>query len=157
VGLKDHPRVQALLALSLDPAGYVIAGSGPLLARGWIDVISDIDIVVRPEIFAKLARRATPELAPYPPTRRILLPHRDRHDVEILDGWFPARWRVDDLIAGADTVDGLRFVALDVVVATKRMLGRPRDVEHLKVLALHGYPRGERGSLRRRTAVAAPR
>jgi hypothetical protein len=157
VGLKDHPHIRALLALSLDPAGYVIAGSGPLFARGWIDVISDIDIVARPEVFATAARWATPEPAPYPPTRRILLPRWDRHDVEILDGSFPARWRVDDLIARADTIEGLRFAPLDVVIATKRMLGRPRDVEHLKVLALHGYPLGARGLLRRGSAVAVPR
>jgi hypothetical protein len=58
--------------------------------------------------------------------------------VEVLDGWFPELWPTDELIDEADVIHGIRFVRLAVVAATKRMLHRPRDLEHLAIMAAHG-------------------
>ncbi|MET7880319.1 hypothetical protein ABZS52_25745 [Micromonospora profundi] len=60
--------------------------------------------------------------------------------MEILDGWFPEIWSTDRLIDEADVIADIRFVQLAVVAATKKMLYRRRDQEHLAVMATHGCP-----------------
>jgi hypothetical protein len=58
-------------------------------------------------------------------------------NVEILDGWFPERWSVDEMIGGAGIIHGLRFASLDIITAAKRQLSRPKDLEHLRIIAEH--------------------
>ncbi|MEV4483913.1 hypothetical protein [Micromonospora coxensis] len=133
--LFTHPYVAALLSLGLPREDYAIAGSGPLFARGWISDPGDIDVVARGRAWALACRHGEPSPAPYSSVHRLQL---FDGRVEILDGWFPEFWSTDRLIDEADVIDGVRFVQLSVVAATKRMLQRPRDVEHLTIMAAHG-------------------
>ena len=132
----NHPYIRNLLSLELPLTDYAIAGSGPLFARGWIDDPTDIDVVARGAAWDAAVRIVAPEPAPYPPVQRVVL---FGGTIEVLDGWFPDRWSVDDLIDGADIIEHIRFVKLDVVADTKKMLGRVRDLEHLVVLDAHGW------------------
>jgi hypothetical protein len=129
-----HPFVHELMSLRLDVSNFAIAGSGPIFARGWIDDPGDIDIVARRSAWRTAAEIGEVAAAPYSDARRISL--FDGH-VDVYDGWFPHRWSVDSLIDEADFLGGLRFVRLDIIAATKRMLDRPRDLLHLRIVAEH--------------------
>lgn len=126
---------QALLAdfalLGFPPGDYVIAGSGALYARGLSDVPRDLDVVARGAAWRRAVSLGVEEDAPDGGVRRVLL--LDGR-IEVLDGWFPAKWRVNDLVGGAEFIDGLPFVSLDVVIATKRMLDTPKDRRHLLMI-----------------------
>jgi hypothetical protein len=137
--------MRQMLSLEMPTDDYVVAGSGPLFARDWISDPGDIDVVARRQAWeiALQGGEATP--APFAGVRHVLL---FQGAVEILDGWF--HWSVDSLIEDADIIGGIRFVPLDVVATTKKLLlaiaaidpedatRSVRDIEHLKILAEHG-------------------
>ncbi len=131
----EHPYMQKLLSLKLPTNDYAIAGSGPLFIRHWIDDPGDIDVVARGAAWDTARQLGETSRAPYSSVQRIQL--FDRR-VEILDGWFPEVWSVDAIIDEADVIDGIRFVRLSIVVATKRWLRRDRDLKHLKIMEEHG-------------------
>jgi hypothetical protein len=130
----NHPFFRELTSLQLDPENFAIAGSGPLFARGWIDDPGDLDIVARGSAWDAAAKLGKVVPAPYSDVQHVTL---FDGDIDILNGWFPERWPVDHIIDEADLICGLRFARLDVVVATKRMLARPRDLIHLRVIMEH--------------------
>ncbi|GIE93244.1 hypothetical protein [Paractinoplanes rishiriensis] len=131
-----HRLFRELRSLRLPVEDYVIAGSGPLFARAWIDDPTDLDIVAR-----GAAWRIAAELGPIAPARYTSSQCVQLFDgdLDIFDDWFPGMGTVDELIKDADVIAGLRFLALDVVAATKKMMGRPRDVAHLAAMRAHGY------------------
>ncbi|WP_433367690.1 hypothetical protein ACQPZX_40090 [Actinoplanes sp. CA-142083] len=132
-----HRYFRELLSLRMPPADFVICGSGPLYARGWIDDPTGLDIVARGEAWKIAAELGPIEAAPYSAARRVPL---FGGDLDVFDDWFPEIGTVDELIERADIIDGLRFVTLDVVATTKLMMGRDRDRAHLAVLRAHGHP-----------------
>ena len=134
--LLEHPYIQKFLTLHLPRTDYVIAGSGPLFARGWIDDPGDIDVVARGAAWETARQLGDTSQAPYSSVLRVQL---FDGAVEILNGWFPEIWPVDTLIDEADVFEGIRFVRLSVVAATKRRLRRERDLEHLRIMEKHGY------------------
>jgi hypothetical protein len=132
----EHRLFVELRSLRLPADDYVIAGSGPLFARDWIDDPSDLDIVARGAAWRTAAALAPVEQARYTSSPCVQL---FGGDLDIFDDWFPGLGTVDELIRGADVIGGLRFLALEVVAATKRMMGRPRDLAHLAAMRAHGY------------------
>lgn len=129
-----HPRIRDLLSLGLARADFALAGSVPIFARGWIDDPGDIDVVARGAAWRQVTGLGEVWVKPATGVRRVRL---FGGAVEVFDGWFPFRWPVDRLIDEADTVQGVRCVRLDVVVATKRSLARQRDRQHLQIIAEH--------------------
>jgi hypothetical protein len=127
----DHPLFQELLSLKLDRDNFAIAGSGPIFARGWINDPSDIDVVARGSAWAAAVQLGQVTPALYSNVHQVSLYDGD---LEILDGWFPERWPVNQIIDEADLICGLRFVRLDIIVTTKKMLARPKDLIHLRVI-----------------------
>ncbi|GIF46766.1 hypothetical protein DFJ67_1456 [Asanoa ferruginea] len=134
INFLHNPCFVALLKLGLPTEDFAIAGSGPLFARGWIEEISDVDVVARGAAWRQAAALGKIARAPFFPVNRVTIADGK---VEVLDGWFPEIWAVDDLIDNADVFQGLRFVQLSVVLTTKRLLGRPRDKAHLRLIESH--------------------
>jgi hypothetical protein len=132
----EHRLFLELRSLCLPAGDYVIAGSGPLFARDWIDDPSDLDIVARGGAWRIAAERGSVERARYTSSRCVQL---FGGDLDIFDDWFPGMGTVDELIKEADVLGGIRFLRLEVVAATKRMMGRPRDHLHLAAMRAHGY------------------
>jgi hypothetical protein len=60
--------------------------------------------------------------------------------IEVLGSWMG--WDIDALIAGAEWIDGLPFASLEAVLAWKRAYGRPKDLEHVRLI--EGYLRDEK-------------
>lgn len=125
----------ALLRTAALPAGdFAVFGSGPLLARGVIDEADDLDVLCRGEAWER-AREIG---------ERTFLEDLDVEVYSIAGGavTFGNRWAigsfdVDHLIDTAEQIDGIPFVRIEHVVAYKRIARRPKDLEHLELLA--GY------------------
>ena len=130
----EHPFFGLLGSLHLPPEDFAIAGSGPLFARGWITEIGDLDVIARGQAWRQISQLGKVEEAPLASVHRVLL---FDGKIEVLDGWFPAIWDLDTLIDEADVIAGLRFVKLEVVAETKKMLQRPQDLQHLDKIAIN--------------------
>jgi hypothetical protein len=116
----------SLDAAGLPRADYAVFGSGPLAARG-LRQAGDVDIIVRPALWAALA-------ASFPVTvkgdgRVIAL-----GAVEVWDSWAPDVGPISELITTADVIRGYRFVRLERVLAWKLAAGRPKDAADVALI-----------------------
>lgn len=116
-------------ALALPSGQWVVHGSGPMVLRGLLPEVNDLDIVAR-----GTAWRAALDLGT-PVAGRHDLVVRYRSDVEIWSGWFDDD--VDALIDAAELVDGVPIAPLRAVLAFKERLARPKDAGHIALLRSH--------------------
>lgn len=124
----EHPLWEAVRALELPPRDYAIFGSGPLVARGLIELKNDVDIVARGPAWKK-AEALGPVAVGHHGDAVVRL-----HDgkVEIFAGWMGTD--IDGIIDRAELIEGLPFASLGDVLAFKRALGRPKDLEHIRLI-----------------------
>lgn len=121
-----HRLVEELVGLALSPGDWALFGSGPLLMRGWIDEVGDLDIISRGRAWEQARALGRP----------VVL---DGGDLiyEIGDGitmgssWAYGEFSIDALIDTAETIDGVPCVKLEHVVAFKEIADRPKDRTHL--------------------------
>ena len=128
--------LQSVGELGLPAGEFAIFGSGPLLVRGVIDAVNDIDIICRSAAWDHAKQFG----------KQVYL---DDYDVEIIsidDGritlgrsWAYGDFDVGELIGTAEIIDGLPFVRLEYVVAYKRIANRQKDNEHLEALEAKGF------------------
>lgn len=125
-----------LRALELPVGDHALFGSGPLLVRGWIDEVGDLDVVARGTAWERAQQLGT----------LVHLPEWDVTVVEIGDAitvgnrWAIGVVDIDELIDGAELVDGIPCARLDQVVAYKRISDRPKDRKHLEIIEAHVGP-----------------
>ena len=126
-----HPLFEQVKALGLPDGDFAIFGSGPMLVRGIIEAINDIDIISRGAAWQHA--QTIGEL--------VYLEDYDVHVVSIDDGlitigtsWGIGDFDIDDLIDTAEKISGLPFVRLQYVVEYKQIANRPKDVAHLELL-----------------------
>ena len=127
-----HALLDSVLRLKLPVGDYAIFGSGPLLVRGIIDDVNDIDIICRGD-----AWQHAQELGE--------LVYLDKYDVHVVSidnqritigtSWGIGEFNIDELIDTADEINDLPFVRLKYVVDYKQIARRPKDLEHLKLLS----------------------
>jgi hypothetical protein len=118
-----------LRSLCLPAGGFAVFGSGPLLVRGIIDSVSDLDVLCRGRAWAvaqQLAGAAVMEHG---------VPVVSIGAISFGTTWGLGEFDADSLIDGAEIIDGLPFVGLEHVVAYKQAAGRAKDLEHLGFLA----------------------
>ncbi len=117
-------------ALGLPAEDYAIFGSAPLLAHGLIAEVGDIDIVATRSAWQLAQKLGSP--APAPGGDRVvhLAP-----DIDIYDGWLGLD--AEAIIRRAELLDGLPVAHLSDVAAYKRLLDRPKDRLHLKLIEAH--------------------
>ncbi len=118
-------------ALRFQPDNYAVFGSGPLLVRGIIPEVNDIDIVSRSRAWEQAQSIGA-------------LVHLPEHDITVASffagtvtvgtSWAIGNVDIDDAIETAELIDGIPWVRLDLVVAYKELAGRPKDIEHLRLL-----------------------
>ena len=134
-----HPWLQQLLDLQLPPDDYALFGSGPLLARGWIDQASDLDVVARGAAWKKARALG----------RQI---HLKEHGVDVIaigdhitigNRWAIGQFSIDQLIDQAECIAGVPCAPLRYVIEYKRLAGRPKDREHLERIEQQLEPRSE--------------
>ncbi|MFF4527574.1 hypothetical protein [Streptomyces bluensis] len=129
--LRRHPFVRELLSLHLPPNDYVVAGSGPLLAHGLRQDVSDLDIVARGDAWKIAVSMAE---ATQPPSGRGLMVVLFSGDIEIFDQWLPGTRDADDLIDSADFIQQVPFCPLAEVLAWKTRSNRDKDQQDIKLI-----------------------
>ncbi len=125
-------EVETLVRAADLPLGdFAIFGSGPLLVRGIIAAVNDIDILARGPAWERAQRIG--ELVPLPEHGVSVI---SAHDGVLTIGTV---WAIGDIdvaaaIDGADIISGLPWVQLELVAEYKRAAARPKDLEHLRLL-----------------------
>ena len=114
-------------ALKLPGEDFALFGSAPLLARGLVDEINDVDIVARKRAWQKAVQLGTVEGGSRG-DRVVRL-----GEVEIFDGWY-GLFDIPTLIETAETFEGIPFVKLEHVLTFKKHLNRPKDQAHIERL-----------------------
>src|SRR5690625_355874 len=115
-------------ALNLPQEDYAIVGSGPLAAHGLIASVRDVDMLARGEAW-QLASSGTE-------TQRGVfgdqIVKRNGGNIEIFDGL--AHFDINGIIDTAVLIEGLPFANLEHVLAYKRFLRRPKDLQHIRLI-----------------------
>ena len=62
-------------------------------------------------------------------------------DIELLNGWGPGLWNVQNIIDKAEIIDGLTFVRLEEVLKWKKMMNREKDKKDVEII--ENYLRGK--------------
>ena len=126
-----HSFWEQVRALDLPENDYAIFGSGPLAARGLIELKNDVDIVARGPAWTKAMGLGPVTVARHgDPLVRL---HGGR--IEVFAGWM--EMDVDGIIDRAELIEGLPFAHLEDVLSFKRALGRVKDLEHIRLIEEH--------------------
>ncbi|MCX5397545.1 hypothetical protein [Streptomyces sp. NBC_00102] len=134
MNLPEHPIVRKLMSLRLESGDFVIAGSGPLLAHGLRRTVGDLDVVARGEAWKAATELSAPVCAPSGHGSMVVL---FGGDLEVFDRWLPGTVGADELIDGAEWVQGLPFCPLDVVLGWKERSSRTKDREDALLIRKH--------------------
>ncbi len=121
-------------SLNLPVGDFAIFGSGPLIVRGIIPASNDLDIICRGQAWERV--KAIGELE-----------YLSKYDVTVVtmcDGrltfgtkWAIGEFDIDELIDGAEEIDGLPFVRLEHVTNYKKISKRPKDLRHIEALKVY--------------------
>ena len=126
---SDHSLIAQLLNLDLPEGDWALFGSGPLLIRGWIDEVSDLDVISRGAAWDRARRLGRPSLLP--DGNEIVT---IGEGVTVGTTWAYGDVDVDHLIDTAEMIDGVPCVTIDHIVAYKLIADRPKDRAHLAVI-----------------------
>ena len=129
--MKRSEATDLLRSLDLPRGDYAVFGSAPLLMRGIIETVADLDIVSRGRVWEYAVEVGT---LTFLAEQRITVCSFFDGLVTIGTSWAYGQLDIDELINTADTIDGLPFVRLGYVAEYKRIAGRPKDLEHLDKL-----------------------
>ena len=125
-----------LRALDLPMGDYAVFGSGPLIVRGVVDADNDLDVVSRGDAWDRA--RLLGEIVTLPEHGVDVASFADGA-VTVGESWAYGDIDIDEVIDTAETIDGLPFARLEFVVRYKQAAGRPKDLEHLRLLARSRY------------------
>lgn len=125
-----HPYLTELLALELTPCDYVLFGSGPLLARGWIEDVGDLDVLARGRAWERA--RALGEVEHLAEWNVSVVNIGDV--ITVGQRWAIGDPDVDELIETADLISGIPCARLEAVVAYKQISDRPKDRAHIQII-----------------------
>jgi len=128
----EHTILEVVRNLNLPARDYAIFGSGPLLARGIIDDVNDIDIICRADAWQQAQELG--ELV-YLDEYEVHVVSIDNQRITIGTSWGIGDFNIDELIDTSDEINDLPFVRLRYVVEYKKIARRPKDLEHLKLLS----------------------
>ncbi len=124
-GILDELR-----ALQLPANDHAVFGSGPLLVRGIIDAVSDLDVLCRGAAWDMVQRLADSETVEY--GARVV----SVGAISFGTTWGLGDFDIDRLIGEAEMIEGVPFVRLEHVVAYKKFAARPKDLSHLELVAV---------------------
>jgi hypothetical protein len=128
--LLAHPMFIKLGKLNLPSHDFAVFGSAPMWAHGLKHLGADIDLISRGAAWQKALTLGKTEIAAFgDPVVRLF-----DGEIEIFDKWSPGEWNTDELIDGAEEINGIRFVGLEHVKRWKQMYGREKDQHHIKLI-----------------------
>lgn len=120
-----------LRSMSLPSDHFAVFGSGPLLARGIIDAVGDLDVICRGPAWDR-ARQLGKLVDLLKEGIRIV----STNDGAITFGttWGYGSFDLSHLIETAEPIGGLPFVRIEHVIEYKRIALRPKDLAHLDLI-----------------------
>jgi len=132
-----------LRAMTLPSGHYAVFGSGPLLAKGIIDAVNDLDVICRGPAWERACELG--DLVPIGGTDVMIV---STHDGAITLGrtWAYGSFDLAELITTAEMIKGLPFVRMEHVIEYKTIAGRPKDLAHLALIEGHRAIRPEQPS-----------
>ena len=114
--------LEELKELNLPDKEYAIFGSGPLAIRGMREP-EDLDIIVTKELYEKLKER---------------YPEKDRgifiNNIEIISPDASIVENPEEIIKRAELIKGFRFTLLKDIIAWKKNMKRPKDINDIKLI-----------------------
>ena len=118
-------------SLNLPVGDFAIFGSGPLIVRGIIPASNDLDIICRGQAWETVKTIGVLEyLSKYDVTVVTMCGARLTFGTK----WAIGEFDIDELIDGAEEIDGLPFVRLEHVTNYKEISKRPKDLRHIEAL-----------------------
>jgi hypothetical protein len=117
-----HPLLRELLDHRLSSGDYVLFGSGPLLARGWIDHVGDIDVVARGHAWEQARALGESRVLPELEIEVVAI----GSSITVGTRWAIGQFSADELIDTAETISGIPCARLDHVIATSDSPTAPR-------------------------------
>ncbi len=124
-----HPYVRELFELDLPAGDWALFGSGPLLMRGWIDTVNDLDVISRGAAWETAQRIGRKHLL-----EDGAVIYEIGTGVTIGCSWAYGDFSIDELIDTAEIIDEIPCVRLEHVVAFKKLADRPKDRVHLAII-----------------------
>lgn len=126
-------RLRELVAeFDLDCQDFVIFGSGPLLAHGIRQSVSDLDVVARGSSWQRVLQYGVPSIGSLNGAPMVLF---WGGLIQFSSGWISEDWDIGSLISQAEIIDGLPFAQLADVLRYKNSLSRPKDAADVDELA----------------------
>lgn len=110
---KLETFLEELDSFGLDKKDYAIFGSGPLAVRGIINNPTDLDVIVREDVYKW-------DISP------IVI-----GNIEFSCDWPGFEERIDELIDTSEMIDGYPYVKLKYVEEYKNSMHRKKDDQHL--------------------------
>ncbi|MEK7164071.1 MAG: hypothetical protein AAB768_02930 [Patescibacteria group bacterium] len=129
--MLDHSIIQKLRSLDLSTNDFAVFGSGPMYAHGLKDLGHDLDIIACREAWEMAKKLGKIELTEIGKTPVITL---FGGEIEIFNDWDWCGWTPEELVDTAEIIDGIKFVSLEKVLQWKKIFGRAKDVEHVKII-----------------------
>ncbi|MDH4125340.1 MAG: hypothetical protein OEW64_08970 [Gammaproteobacteria bacterium] len=123
-----HALFEKVRSLNLPAGDFAIFGSGPLLVRGIIHEVQDIDIICRGAAWRRAQELG--ELS-YLADFDLYVVSLDNDRISLGCRWGIGCFDIDELIDSAEVISGLPFVRLNFVIDYKRIAARPKDLVHL--------------------------
>lgn len=131
-----------LHALQLPPGSFIVIGGSVLAALG-IRPATDLDLTVSVETYDYLQQ------LPGWKEETWLEKHLLKYDVYDIGGADCSGVPLEEMLADALWIDGVPFMNLDRLTRWKRLLGRPKDLRDIELIA-------EYRTTRRNAAYQAP-
>jgi len=115
--------------LKLPVGEYALFGSAPMAVRGLRDS-RDIDIIVIDELFEICRNDAKWQVKRFDDGREYLT----YENMEMFKNWHPGDWNINESINSAEIIDDLPFVKLENVIEWKKLYGREKDLNDIKII-----------------------
>jgi len=122
---------ELLRSMTMPTGHYAVFGSGPLLVRGIIESVNDLDVICRGPAW-KRARELGPLVDLDEEEVRIVSTHAGA--ITFGTTWGYGSFDLAELIDTADIMLDLPFVRLEHVIEYKRVADRPKDRTHLDLI-----------------------
>lgn len=122
-----------MLGLGLPAGDWALFGSGPLLLRGWINEIGDIDILARGEALKEAESLGVAE--PIADDGNEII--RIGDDLTVLRTWPFGPADLDTMIDTAEMIERIPCVRLEYLVAYMELFDRPKDRDRLAIIEAH--------------------
>lgn len=116
-------------ALDLPKGKYAVFGSAPMCVRR-LRACNDVDIVVTEDVWNSFKNKDDWKFGRKPDGSEYL----EKNGVELWKNWAPGEWDINRLIREADVIDDVPFVKLNDVAKWKRINGRKKDLNDVKII-----------------------